>query len=158
MAIPLTYLFQLLTMRMYISTGFLVMSENTYFKISYWQQVSPNICCPINEEYSHHIETNRLIFRANQLNGFYMIKRLADWSLTLFFTKTYQEVTKSLFLKYGTNYLRMDQPFKNLKGYGLPEGDHSASKSLKAVFHKFYLVRSWIFCPICSYEKITKFL
>ena len=37
--------------------------------------------------------------------------------------------------------------FKNLKGYGLPKPDHIPSVFLKAVFHKFYLVHSWIFCP-----------
>ena len=33
------------------------------------------------------------------------------------------------------------QPLKNLK---------CSSDFLKAVFHKFYLVHSWVFCPICS--------
>ena len=37
--------------------------------------------------------------------------------------------------------------FKNLKGYGLPKPDHIPSVFLKAVFHKFYLVHSWIFRP-----------
>ena len=40
------------------------------------------------------------------------------------------------------------QPSKNLKGYGLLYVDHTPSNLLKAVFHKFYLVHSWILCPI----------
>ena len=30
------------------------------------------------------------------------------------------------------------------------EADHVPSNFLKAVFHKFYLVHSWIFCPFCG--------
>ena len=40
------------------------------------------------------------------------------------------------------------KPFKNLKSYGLFR--HTISNCLKAVFHKFYLVHSWILCPISS--------
>ena len=39
-----------------------------------------------------------------------------------------------------------NQPFKNLKGYG----------QLNAVFHKFYLVHSWILCPICRLKYFIK--
>ena len=34
--------------------------------------------------------------------------------------------------------------FKNLKWYGLPKQTILLQKILKAIFHKFYLVRSWI--------------
>ena len=36
------------------------------------------------------------------------------------------------------------QPLKKLKRYG----DHTPSNFLKVVFHKFYSVHSWIFCPV----------
>ena len=50
---------------------------------------------------------------------------------------------------YGPKYSRMDQvKFMNLKGYGLFKQTISLQKILKAVFHKFYLVRSWICCSI----------
>ena len=39
------------------------------------------------------------------------------------------------------------QPLKNLKWYGL-QADQISSNLLKAVFHKFYLVDSWIPWPI----------
>ena len=46
----------------------------------------------------------------------------------------------------GPNKICGRQPLKSLKGYGLLEADHKAdhtpSNFLKAVFHKFYLVRS----------------
>ena len=42
------------------------------------------------------------------------------------------------------------QPLKNLKEYGLPKADHTPSYFLKVVFHKFYLVHSWILRPKCS--------
>ena len=35
-----------------------------------------------------------------------------------------------------------------MKGYGLPKADRTPSNFLKAVFHKFHLVHSWILCPI----------
>ena len=38
-------------------------------------------------------------------------------------------------------------PFKNLKGYDL-QADHISS-NCKAVYHKIYLVHSWILCPKC---------
>ena len=38
------------------------------------------------------------------------------------------------------------QPLKTLKEYGLLKADHIPSNFLKAVFHKFYLVHSWILC------------
>ena len=40
------------------------------------------------------------------------------------------------------------QSLKNFKGYGLPKADHTPSKLLKAAFHKFCLVHSWILSPI----------
>ena len=39
------------------------------------------------------------------------------------------------------------KPLKDLKEYGLLKADHTHSKFLKAFFHKFYLVHSWILCP-----------
>ena len=46
-------------------------------------------------------------------------------------------------------------PLKNLKGYGMLQADHSLSNFLN-VFHKFYLVHSWILFP---YGKVCgKFL
>ena len=44
------------------------------------------------------------------------------------------------------------QPLKNLKGYGLLEEDHAPSNFSKAIRHKFYLVHSWILCPIYPLE------
>ena len=35
----------------------------------------------------------------------------------------------------------------------IAEADHIVSKFLKAVFHKFYLLHSWILCPIYSKGK-----
>ena len=40
------------------------------------------------------------------------------------------------------------QLLKNLKRFGLPKQNYIISYFLKAVFHKFYLVRSWIPLPI----------
>ena len=34
-----------------------------------------------------------------------------------------------------------------------PKADHISWHFLKTVFHKIYLVHSWIFCPICRLEK-----
>ena len=42
--------------------------------------------------------------------------------------------------KNGPSTICWTQPLKNLKWYGLP----------KAIIHKFYLVHSWILCPICN--------
>ena len=42
--------------------------------------------------------------------------------------------------KVGTSKIYERQPLKNLKGCGLH----------KVVFHKFYLVHSWILCPLCT--------
>ena len=41
------------------------------------------------------------------------------------------------------------QPFKSLRGYG-----PYSFNFLKAVFHKFYLVHSWILCPIIYYPNL----
>ena len=46
--------------------------------------------------------------------------------------------------KNGQSKICGKQPLKNLKGRGLPTADHTPSKFLKVVFHKFYLVLSWI--------------
>ena len=42
------------------------------------------------------------------------------------------------------------QSLKNSKMYGLLKADHTPSKFLNAVFHKFYLVGSWILWLICD--------
>ena len=39
------------------------------------------------------------------------------------------------------------QSLKNLKGYGLLQACYAPSNVLKAWFHKFYLVHSWILVP-----------
>ena len=49
---------------------------------------------------------------------------------------------------YGPSKICGRQPLKNLKRWST-QADHSPSNFLKAVFHKFYLVHSWILCPIC---------
>ena len=58
------------------------------------------------------------------------------------------------------------QPLKNLRWYGIPrqtisiwytEADHITSNFLKAVFHKFYLVHSWILWPIWNTCNIVLF-
>ena len=38
--------------------------------------------------------------------------------------------------------------FKKLKQYGLLQADHTLASFLKAAFHNFYLVHSWILSPI----------
>ena len=59
---------------------------------------------------------------------------------------------------YGTKYSRMNQvkfvveALKIMKWYGLPQQTTSL-QILKAFFHKFYLVYSWILCPIWSRNK-----
>ena len=50
--------------------------------------------------------------------------------------------------KNGPSKICGRQPLKNLKGYYLPKADHTSSNILKAVFHKFYLVHSWILSSI----------
>ena len=40
------------------------------------------------------------------------------------------------------------QLLKKLKQYGLLQADHTLSSFLKAAFHNFYLVHSWILSPI----------
>ena len=53
---------------------------------------------------------------------------------------------------YESKYFRVDQvkfwktAFKNFEGIWSAEADHILSIFLKAVFHKFYLVHSWILC------------
>ena len=46
--------------------------------------------------------------------------------------------------KNGPSKIWGRQPSKIRKGYGLLETDHIPSNLLKALFHKFYLVHSWI--------------
>ena len=58
--------------------------------------------------------------------------------------------------KSGPSKIFGRQPLKNLKGYGLPKADHIPSNFLKAVFHKFYLVHSWILCPIWFVWQLLK--
>ena len=48
--------------------------------------------------------------------------------------------------KNGPSKFCRRQPLKNLKGYGLLWGNHIPSYFFKAVFHKFCLIYSWIFC------------
>ena len=48
--------------------------------------------------------------------------------------------------KNGSRKICGRQPLINFKGYGLPKADHMPSNFLKVVFHKFYLVHSWILC------------
>ena len=51
--------------------------------------------------------------------------------------------------KNGPSKISGRQPLKNLKWYGLPQQtNHITSNFLKDVFHKFYLIHSWILCPI----------
>ena len=40
--------------------------------------------------------------------------------------------------------------FKNFEGIWSAKADHIPSNFLKVVFHKYYLVHSWILCPIWS--------
>ena len=42
----------------------------------------------------------------------------------------------------GTSKICGRQPLKNFKGHGQLKADHTPSNFLKAVVHKFYLVRS----------------
>ena len=48
------------------------------------------------------------------------------------------------------------QSLKNLKGYGLFQACYPPSNVLKAWFHKFYLVHSWILCPKSVFKTETK--
>ena len=55
--------------------------------------------------------------------------------------------------KNGPSEICGRQSLKNLKRYGLPKAGHIPSIFLKAVFHEFYLVHSWILCPIWISQK-----
>ena len=73
------------------------------------------------------------------------------------------EILLSLCWLYGTKYSRMDQcgklveqPLKNLNGCGLFKA--CSFKFLKVIFHKFYLVYSWILCLIQIMIPIRKLL
>ena len=50
-------------------------------------------------------------------------------------------------VKNGPSKIYGRLPLKNSKWYVLPEADHITSNFLKAIFHKFYLVHSWIPWP-----------
>ena len=52
--------------------------------------------------------------------------------------------------KNGPSKICGRQSLKNLNGFSLLKADHDPSNFLKAVFHKFYLVHSWILCLICT--------
>ena len=56
--------------------------------------------------------------------------------------------------KTGPSKICGRQVLENLKGYGMLETDHTSSNVLKAVLHKFYLVHSWILCPIYTQQII----
>ena len=56
--------------------------------------------------------------------------------------------------KSGPSKICGRQPLKNLKGYCLLKQKISLQIISKAVFHKFYLVYSWILCPISHYRKL----
>ena len=56
-------------------------------------------------------------------------------------------------IKNGPVDIYWRQSLKDLKGYCLPKADHIPSNFLK-VFHKIYLVHSWIFCLDWRYEKM----
>ena len=43
--------------------------------------------------------------------------------------------------------------FKKYEGTWLAQADHIPSNFLKAAFHKFYLVQSWILCPTSWWMK-----
>ena len=60
---------------------------------------------------------------------------MGEWEQANIWVKVY---------KNGPSKIRGRQPLKNLKWYGLPKLIISSQSFLKAVFHKFYLVRSWI--------------
>ena len=86
-----------------------------------------------------------------------MIKKLRNFILNLrktFLDDTY--IFKNLdhkwdkVFKNGPSKICGKQPLKTLNGYVLPKADHTPSKFLKTVLHKFYLVHSWILCPKCS--------
>ena len=61
---------------------------------------------------------------------------------------TYTYVRDKVF-KNGPRKICGRQLLKNLKGYGLLSRPYPFI-FLKAAFHKFHLVHSWILCPICS--------
>ena len=57
--------------------------------------------------------------------------------------------------KNGPSKICGKPPLKNLMGYGLPKADHTPSNFLRALFHKFYLVHSWILRPNCEWLYFT---
>ena len=58
--------------------------------------------------------------------------------------------------KNGPSKICGRQPLKNLKEYGLPRAGHTPSNYSKAVFHKVYLVHSWIVCVTYAKESNYK--
>ena len=88
---------------------------------------------------------NLLVFQSKCLYKLHYIKSLAD----LFsFTKGIVKAKLHLVFMNGPSKICGRQPLNNLKWYGLLKADHILSKFLKVVFHKFYLVHSWILCAI----------
>ena len=67
---------------------------------------------------------------------------------------TNNEIMKAISI-FEAMYSRMDQvktietAFKKIEMIRSASADHINSNFLKAVFHKFYLLHSWILRPIC---------
>ena len=85
---------------------------------------------------------------ASLTNFPYMSKRQS----TLFSINLVRRTIWDKVFKSGPRKTCGRQPLKNLKGYGLVQADHTPSNFLKAVFHKFYSVHSWILCPIFLFD------
>ena len=77
-------------------------------------------------------------------NIFLYIDAISSWDYSI---RTYYHKWVKV-LKNEPSKISGRQPSKNLKWYGLP--DHITLNVLKAVFHKFYLVHSWISWPESS--------
>ena len=75
----------------------------------------------------------------------------ASWKMCSSYFAIHLRITwdKRVF-KNGSSKICRRQPLKNLKRYGLPKADCTPSIFLKPVFHKFYLVHSWILYPVLS--------
>ena len=69
-----------------------------------------------------------------------MVNLLTQWFLCIPLVFCFQEV-------HGAKYSRMDQ-VKFMKDSRWKIWIWITSNFLKAVFHKFYLIHSWILCPI----------
>ena len=92
-----------------------------------------------------------------------LLKRDSNIDVSLWISRNLQEqlfyrttpvgtllvVTGLTVATYGAKYSRMDQvKFVEDNLYMVSEVDDIISNFLRIVFHKFYLVHSWIFCPI----------